>query len=104
MGALFKQKTVKFADIPNTVNALKNCGVAVYAAALKAYDTLYDMEFPSLKNEDGTFKILNISDIQDQANLLTITADFMKAAIEAEQPDLIIAHFLTFSLGVLSKS
>lgn len=41
-------------------------------------------------NEDGTFKILNISDIQDQADLLTITADFMKAAIEAEQPDLII--------------
>jgi len=25
-----------------------------YAAALKAYDTLYDMEFPSLKNEDGS--------------------------------------------------
>lgn len=41
-------------------------------------------------NEDGTFKILNISDIQDQANLLEVTADFMRAAIEAEQPDLII--------------
>ncbi len=41
-------------------------------------------------NEDGSFKIMNISDIQDQATLLGITADFMAAAIEAEQPDLII--------------
>ncbi len=41
-------------------------------------------------NEDGTFKILNISDIQDGAKLLGITAKFMKAAIEKEQPDLII--------------
>ena len=41
-------------------------------------------------NEDGSFKIMNISDIQDQANLLAVTADFMTAAIEAEQPDLII--------------
>ncbi len=41
-------------------------------------------------NEDGSFKIMNISDIQDQENLLKVTADFMAAAIEAEQPDLII--------------
>lgn len=41
-------------------------------------------------NEDGTFKIMNISDIQDQASLLKVTANFMKAAIEAENPDLII--------------
>lgn len=41
-------------------------------------------------NEDGTFKIMNISDIQDGTKLVTITADFIKAAIEAEKPDLII--------------
>lgn len=41
-------------------------------------------------NEDGTFRIMNISDIQDNAKLMSITADFMKAAIEAEEPDLII--------------
>lgn len=41
-------------------------------------------------NKDGTFKIMNISDIQDGANLMSITENFMKAAIEAETPDLII--------------
>ena len=41
-------------------------------------------------NEDGTFKIMNLSDIQDGKKLLSITANFIKAAIEAENPDLII--------------
>ena len=41
-------------------------------------------------NKDGSFKILNLSDIQDTAKLLDITADFITAAVEAEQPDLII--------------
>lgn len=41
-------------------------------------------------NEDGIFKIMNISDIQDGKKLMSITEDFMKAAIEAENPDLII--------------
>lgn len=41
-------------------------------------------------NEDGSFKIMNISDIQDGADLLKPTADFIDAAVAAEMPDLII--------------
>ncbi len=41
-------------------------------------------------HEDGTFKIMNFSDIQDGASLMSLTADLIKAAIEAEDPDLII--------------
>lgn len=41
-------------------------------------------------NEDGTFKIMNISDIQDGTRLMSVTEDFISAAIEAEEPDLII--------------
>ncbi len=41
-------------------------------------------------NEDGTFKIMNLSDIQDGKKLVSVTADFIKAAIEAEKPDLIV--------------
>ena len=41
-------------------------------------------------NEDGTFKIMNLSDIQDDATLMGLTADFIDAAVAAEQPDLII--------------
>ena len=60
------------------------CCVMVPFASAAAEET--KLQF----NEDGTFKIMNISDIQDQANLLGVTAKFMKKAIEAEQPDLII--------------
>jgi TrmH family RNA methyltransferase len=35
MGALFKQKTVKFKDTDRIINELKSCGISVYAAALK---------------------------------------------------------------------
>lgn len=41
-------------------------------------------------NEDGTFKILILADIQDDAMLLSVTADFIDAAVASEQPDLII--------------
>ena len=41
-------------------------------------------------NEDGSFRIMNLSDIQDGARLLSITEKFIEAAIEAEKPDLII--------------
>lgn len=41
-------------------------------------------------NEDGTFKILVLADIQDDAALLSVTANFIDAAVAAEQPDLII--------------
>ncbi len=41
-------------------------------------------------NEDGTFKIMNLADIQDDAMLLSVTANFIDAAVAAEQPDLII--------------
>ena len=35
MGALFKQKTVKFKDTAGIINELKDCKISVYAAALK---------------------------------------------------------------------
>lgn len=41
-------------------------------------------------NEDGTFKILTLADIQDDALLLSVTAKFIDAAVASEQPDLII--------------
>lgn len=41
-------------------------------------------------NEDGTFKILVLADIQDDAALLSVTANFIDAAVASEQPDLII--------------
>lgn len=41
-------------------------------------------------NEDGTFKIMNLADIQDDAIMLSVTADYIDAAVAAEQPDLII--------------
>ncbi len=41
-------------------------------------------------NEDGTFKIMNLADIQDDALMLSVTANFIDAAVAAEQPDLII--------------
>lgn len=41
-------------------------------------------------NEDGTFKIMNLSDIQDDATLTSLTADFIDAAVAAEVPDLIV--------------
>lgn len=41
-------------------------------------------------NEDGKFKILNVSDIQDDANLSSLTKKFLRAAIESENPDLIL--------------
>lgn len=55
-------------------------------------------------NEDGTFKIMNISDIQDKANLLDITADFMKVAIESEEPDLIILTGDNISGNTIAES
>lgn len=41
-------------------------------------------------NEDGSFKIMNLADIQDDAIMLSVTADYIDAAVAAEQPDLII--------------
>lgn len=41
-------------------------------------------------NEDGTFKIMTLSDIQDDAALLSVTANFIDSAVASEMPDLII--------------
>ncbi len=41
-------------------------------------------------NSDGTFKILNISDIQDDHKLSKLTVDLIKSAIETEKPDFIV--------------
>ncbi len=41
-------------------------------------------------NDDGTFRIMNISDIQDGTKLVKTTAEFFKAVIAKENPDLIV--------------
>ncbi len=58
-------------------------------------------------NEDGTFKIMNLSDIQDGTSLMSLSADFIDAAIEAEQPDLIVLtgdNIAGGSAGSLAKT
>ena len=39
---------------------------------------------------DGTFRILNLSDFQDDANISTLTVEFVKKAVEKYQPDVIV--------------
>lgn len=41
-------------------------------------------------NEDGKFKIMLMNDIQDKVNLNNKTDAFLKAALESEQPDLVV--------------
>lgn len=41
-------------------------------------------------NEDGTFKILHVNDLQDTQSMKAKTTQFIKAAIESEKPDLAI--------------
>ncbi len=58
-------------------------------------------------NEDGTFKIMNLADIQDGTSLMSLSADFIDAAIEAEDPDLIVLtgdNIAGGSAGSLEKS
>ena len=52
-------------------------------AASKSTDTL---QF----NEDGTFKIMQVADIQDDHHLIPATLDFFRLAIESEKPDLVV--------------
>lgn len=58
---------------------------------------------PSLRfNEDGKFRILQIADLQDNAVLNPVAKDFIKAAIEKTQPDLIVLtgdNFAGYSTG-----
>lgn len=65
--------------------------VMLFCASIPMVSALTPAEEAKLQfNNDGTFKIMNFSDIQDGKNLMSITEDFMKAAIETEEPDLII--------------
>ena len=41
-------------------------------------------------NEDGTLKILSVADIQDGPILTGLSEKFIRAAIEKEDPDLIL--------------
>ncbi len=41
-------------------------------------------------NKDGTFKIMQVADIQDDHHLIPATLDYFKIAIEAEKPDLVV--------------
>lgn len=74
----------KFIAIMMTVIMLTCAVMPVTFAATPAEEA--KLQF----NEDGTFKILTLSDVQDDAIMLSITADYIDAAIAAEQPDLII--------------
>lgn len=52
-------------------------------AATESTDTL---QF----NKDGTFKIMQVADIQDDHHLIPATLDFFRIAIESEKPDLVV--------------
>ena len=58
---------------------------------------------PSLRfNDDGKFRIMQMADLQDNFVLNTVVKDFLKAAIEKEQPDLIVLtgdNFAGYSTG-----
>ena len=60
--------------------------------------------------EDGKLTILNVADIQDGASLMSITEDFIRAAIDRTQPDLIvmtgdnIAGYLALSASSAEKA
>ncbi|MBR3588133.1 MAG: metallophosphoesterase family protein [Clostridia bacterium] len=41
-------------------------------------------------NKDGTFKIMQVADIQDDHHLIPATLDFFRLAIESEKPDLVV--------------
>lgn len=41
-------------------------------------------------NENGTFRVLNFSDIQDDANLSNLTVQFIKKAVREYNPDVIV--------------
>lgn len=53
--------------------------------------------------DDGKFKILNCADIQDGASLMSITKDFIKAAVKEADPDLIVMTGDNIA-GYLAKS
>lgn len=74
----------KFIAIMMTVVMLACAAMPMVSAVTPAEEA--KLQF----NEDGTFKIMNISDIQDGPNLMGVTADFIDAAVASEMPDLII--------------
>ncbi len=41
-------------------------------------------------NKDGSFKIMQVADIQDDHHLIPATLDFFRIAIESEKPDLVV--------------
>lgn len=53
--------------------------------------------------DDGKLTILTVADIQDGANLMSITKDFIKAAIDKSNPDLILMTGDNIA-GYLAKS
>lgn len=60
---------------------LISCTVIAFAA-----DSSDALQF----NKDGKFKIMQVNDTQDTNNMLTKTVNFLKAALEAEKPDLVV--------------
>ena len=65
--------------------------VMLCCASISMVSALTPAEEAKLQfNEDGTFRIMNLADIQDDAIMLSVTADYIDAAVAAEQPDLII--------------
>lgn len=73
----------------SAVLATSVCAIAVSAC----FDGGSDKEPVSSElhfNEDGTFKILQIADIQDDITLAPIAKDYIEDLVDAEQPDLVM--------------
>ncbi|MDD6276785.1 MAG: metallophosphoesterase family protein [Clostridia bacterium] len=54
-------------------------------------------------NADGKFKILQISDIQDDSNLAPIAKDYISDLVDAENPDLIVLTGDNISSGIKTE-
>ena len=58
----------------------------VVAFAVSAKDSKAPLQF----SEDGKFKIMQVNDTQDKHKMNKKTVKFLKAALEAEKPDLVV--------------
>ncbi len=81
---MLKKSSKVFAVVLSVMMLVGSLFCVSFAATSEEVDT--HLQF----NEDGEFKILQIADMQDAWPMKTITKNLIRAAIEAEQPDLIV--------------
>lgn len=81
---MLKKSTKVISVILSIVMLAGVLACAAFAATSEEADT--HLQF----NEDGEFKILQIADMQDSWPMKLITKNLIKAAVETEQPDLIV--------------